>query len=153
MREPRDDRKFPEVHAVPEMTTPPPKRRRELAAPHLVVIWWRDIPAQVNGNNGLERVQIVLDWRFQWAIERAARKSGLNDAHEFTKRWRRVTQPVTEGDVGTAARIEADRLEAIYDDDALTVLVEAGGEKPPEGTRPRPRIVTDVDANSETDRP
>jgi metal-sulfur cluster biosynthetic enzyme len=115
-------------------------RRREAASPHLVTIWWRDIPAQVNGVDGLERVQVQLDWRFQWAIERAARKASLNDAHEFTKRWRRTTAPVV-GDVGAAARNEAARIDARYNDDFLTVLVESGGVEVPEGTRPRPRVV------------
>jgi metal-sulfur cluster biosynthetic enzyme len=125
-------------------------RRRETVSPHIVTIWWRDIPAQVNGINGLERVQIKLDWRFQWAIERAARKASLNDAHEFTKRWRRTTAPV-DGDVGEAARIEAARIDARFDDDLLTVLVESGGVEVPEGTMPRPRVLQNKNPNNPQD--
>ena len=38
----------------------------------VVVILWRDIPAQINGKAGSERHQVILPHRFQKAIDRAA---------------------------------------------------------------------------------
>ncbi|NDD87230.1 MAG: hypothetical protein EBZ45_05885 [Actinobacteria bacterium] len=39
----------------------------------VVIIKWRDIPAQVNAQMGRERHQVVLSAKFQRAIDRAKR--------------------------------------------------------------------------------
>ena len=38
----------------------------------VIVIMWRDIPAQINGKVGADRHQVILPHRFQKAIDRAA---------------------------------------------------------------------------------
>ncbi|MGH2406899.1 MAG: virulence factor, partial [Candidatus Limnocylindrales bacterium] len=43
----------------------------------LAVIWWRDIPAQVVAREGRRTHKVVLDTRFQEAIDRAAVRAGL----------------------------------------------------------------------------
>ncbi|MGH9270102.1 MAG: virulence factor, partial [Ilumatobacteraceae bacterium] len=81
-----------------------PRRSSEV-----VVIYWRDIPAQVNGQVGRDRHQVALSDKFQRAIDRAKRKAKINTAHEDVAQWRRVSQSV-DGDVEAAARAEADRV-------------------------------------------
>lgn len=100
--------------------------RRDRHGPTLVTIWWRDVPAQVNGQEGGRRAQVVLPRRFQWTIERAAKRAGLTDVHEFTAQWRRTTQ-VCAGDVETAAREEAARLVALHPEARLRFLIRSGG--------------------------
>jgi Virulence factor len=98
-------------------------RRR---AGEVVVILWRDIPAQVNGQVGRERHQVLLSEKFQRAVDRAKRKAKIHTAQEDVAQWRRESRPV-EGDVAAAAQAEADRLEAAYSSDRLGSLAFAGG--------------------------
>jgi Virulence factor len=94
--------------------------------PSVVVILWRDIPAQVNGQAGRERHQVLLSDRFQRAVDRAKRKARIHTAHEDVAQWRRVSRSV-EGDVQAAADAEAARLEAEYSSERLGSLASAGG--------------------------
>ncbi len=113
--------------------------RRERSGAQVVTIWWRDIPAQVNGQAGARREQVPFPRRFQWAIERAAKRAGLTDVHEFTRQWRRTTVAVPEGqDVAALARAEAARLVARHPEEELRRLIRTGGladgpELPPGG--------------------
>ena len=94
----------------------------------VVVIMWRDIPAQVNGQSGRDRHQVVLHPRFQRAIDRAKRKARIVTAHEDVAAWRRVSLPCdSDGDVVAAAEAEAKRLEAEYPAARLGTIAFQGG--------------------------
>jgi len=45
--------------------------RRRGGGNEITTIYWRDIPAQVNGRNGSDRHKSLLTPRFQDAIDRA----------------------------------------------------------------------------------
>lgn len=92
----------------------------------LVVIWWRDIPAQVNAQVGRERHQVVLGGKFQRAIDRAKRKAGIVTADDDVSQWRRETELI-EGDPRAAADATAQRLEDEYDRLRLGRLAMVGG--------------------------
>ena len=92
----------------------------------LVIIYWRDIPAQVNAQAGRTRAQAPLSPRFQRAIDRAAMVAGLTNSHDYVTQWRRVARQCL-GDLETSARAESERLEALYDDVRLRALAESGG--------------------------
>jgi Virulence factor len=119
--------------------------RRERRRPAIITIWWRDIPAQVNGQAGVQREQAILPWRFQWAIECAAKKADLTDVHEFTKQWRRSEVPwdgnLDELAAGTQAA--AASLDDAYDQGRLEVLVLSGGAELPVDVAPtrRQRVI------------
>ena len=100
--------------------------RRTTGAPMLVTIYWRDIPAQVNGQAGRERHQVVLSGKFQRAIDRAKRKANIYTAEEDIAQWRRVSEPC-DGDIAAAAETEASRIEAGYSREYLGKLAFAGG--------------------------
>jgi hypothetical protein len=95
-------------------------------ANQLVVICWRDIPAQVNAQAGRRRHQVVLDDRFQQAIDRAAMVAGKKTAHEYVAEWKRASRPCGD-DLEAAAEAEAARLDAAYPPERLRRLVEHGG--------------------------
>ncbi len=95
-------------------------------ATEIVVIMWRDIPAQVNAQSGRDRHQVLLSSKFQRAIDRAKRKARITTAAEDVGQWRRISKPL-EGDLATAAQAEADRLEAEYGAERLGALAFAGG--------------------------
>ena len=96
---------------------------------NLVVIYWRDIPAQVNAQAGRTRHQVVLDKRFQVAIDRAAIVSDKKKADEYVAEWRRDTKPCGD-DLEAEATAVAAEFEATYDRDRLKALVANGGFEP-----------------------
>jgi hypothetical protein len=98
-----------------------PKNRNEI-----VVIWWRDIPAQVNAQAGRQRHQTLLDGRFQRAIDRAKRKAGIHTATDDIAQWRRVTHPLV-GDPADAAAAMVRLIEQSFPRERLGMLAFAGG--------------------------
>ncbi len=92
----------------------------------LTTIWWRDIPAQVQGRAGRDRHSVALADRFQVAIDRAAMRAGLAGTDDYLSAWRRDARPCA-GDLEAEVRAEAERLEAEYPPERLTRLVESGG--------------------------
>ncbi len=92
----------------------------------VVIIKWRDIPAQVNAQMGRERHQVVLSAKFQRAIDRAKRKAKIYTAEEDVAQWSRESLPL-EGDMAQAAQAVADRIEEEYSRTRLGQLAYAGG--------------------------
>lgn len=92
----------------------------------VVTIFWRDIPAQVNGQAGRDRHQVVLPAKFQRAIDRAKRKANIYTADEDIAQWRRETVGC-DGDVSAAADARAAELEASFSKEYLGKLAYAGG--------------------------
>lgn len=92
----------------------------------VVVIMWRDIPAQVNAQSGRDRHQVMLSAKFQRAVDRAKRKAGIYTAEEDVAQWRRISLPLT-GTLEESARREAERIEGEFSRERLGVLAFAGG--------------------------
>ncbi|AUH63943.1 virulence factor [Paracoccus zhejiangensis] len=90
----------------------------------LTLVYWRDIPAQVTMGKGRNATRVVLDERFEQAIDRAAMKAGLAGTDDYLNQWRRAP---AEGDDPQA---EATRLEAEYDKDRLKALIANDGWNP-----------------------
>jgi hypothetical protein len=97
--------------------------------PKLTTIFWRDIPAQVIGQQGRQRFKQELDKRFAVAIDRAAMRAGKGSSDAYLEEWRRESRPC-EGDVGQAVRDEVARLEAQFPDDLLEATVKNKGKAP-----------------------
>ena len=77
--------------------------RRRADDGNLVLISWRDIPAQVNAGSGDNRTQRILPRRFQRAIDRAAMVAGKTQASEYVGEWRRTVVPGNAEDPESAA--------------------------------------------------
>lgn len=92
----------------------------------VVIILWRDIPAQVNGQSGRERHQVPLHAKFQRAIDRAKRKARIVTAHEDVAQWRRISSPCN-GDPAAEAEVTAKRLNAEFTVDRLGKIAFNGG--------------------------
>jgi hypothetical protein len=92
----------------------------------LIVIYWRDIPAQVNAQEGRDRHQVVLGGKFQRAIDRAKRKAKIYTADEDIAQWRRESRTIS-GDLATEAQTAADAIDAEYRRDRLGLLAYYGG--------------------------
>ena len=57
--------------------------------PKLTIIYWRDIPAQVIGQQGRKRFKLELPRRFAEAIDRAAMRAGKGSSDLYLEEWRR----------------------------------------------------------------
>ena len=99
--------------------------RRENRGSEVVTIYWRDIPAQVNGQQARDRHQVLLSAKFQRAVDRAKRKAGIYTADEDIAQWRRVGEACD--DHVFAAEAQAAALEAEYSKEYLGKLAYAGG--------------------------
>ena len=95
----------------------------------VVVILWRDIPAQVNGKVGADRHQVILPHRFQKAIDRAAMVADKKTAQEYVGEWRRTSYPLT-GELVTTIDDIAASIEVEFTNDRLHTLVDNGGWDP-----------------------
>jgi hypothetical protein len=107
-------------------------RRGRSGGAEVVTIFWRDIPAQVNGQDGRDRHQVLLSSKFQRAVDRAKRKAGIYTADEDISQWRRVSEPCPEGPDGSAdhvaaAEARAAQLEVEYTREFLGKLAYCGG--------------------------
>ncbi|HAE02289.1 MAG TPA: hypothetical protein DCL95_09435 [Rhodospirillaceae bacterium] len=94
----------------------------------LVVVYWRDIPAQVIAKKGRrDQVKIVLAERFEKAIDRAAMRGGARSTDDYLAEWRKADPVEVSDDLEAEARKVADALEAEFDEARLKELVENGG--------------------------
>ena len=99
------------------------------SADEVVVIMWRDIPAQVNGRSSDAKHGVVLPRRFQRAIDRAAMVAGKKTAQEYVAEWRRESHPLA-GDLVECVTATASAIEAEFTPTRLKSLVENGGWNP-----------------------
>lgn len=112
------------------------RRRRRGNEGGLVVISWRDIPAQVNGGSGESRVQRILPRRFQRAIDRAAMVAGKTEASQYVGEWRRTVIPGDPNDPESAALAAAADLEKAFPMERLNKFVKTGGWDPDQADSP-----------------
>ena len=92
-----------------------------------VVVYWRDIPAQVIVKAGRKTARRQLPERFEQAIDRAAMRAGLTGTDAYLEQWRRA-DPVSCGeDLEAEAMAAAERLEAEFKPERLRELVANGG--------------------------
>jgi hypothetical protein len=73
-----------------------------------VLIYWRDIPAQVIVQRGRKREKAQLSQRFQKAIDRAAMRAGKGSSDAYLSEWRRESATLEStagiGDAGIDGR-------------------------------------------------
>ncbi len=92
-----------------------------------VVVYWRDIPAQVIVRKGRKRATLELPERFIKAIDRTAMKVGAQDSEAYLEAWRRG-DPVTCGDdLEQEVALAAAALEQDFSQEQLNALVTNGG--------------------------
>ncbi|HVO00154.1 MAG TPA: virulence factor [Steroidobacteraceae bacterium] len=96
----------------------------------LIIISWRDIPAQVIVRQGRETAKVQLTHRFQEAVDRAAMRAGKGGSAAYLADWKRSDPMPVSGELEAIAKAEAARIEARYSDEDLERLVRAHGLEP-----------------------
>lgn len=93
-----------------------------------ILVYWRDIPAQVIMQRGRRREKIQLPKRFQEAIDRAAMRAGKGSSEAYLSEWRREsTELETAEDLRALAELTAGELEAQFSDQQLHALIRNHG--------------------------
>ncbi len=92
----------------------------------LIVISWRDIPAQVVVKLGRVTAKVQLSQRFQEAVDRAAMRAGKGSSDAYLADWQRNARPCGD-DLQAEADAEAARLEAQFTDEDLERLIRSKG--------------------------
>lgn len=93
----------------------------------LVIVYWRDIPAQVIVGKGRRAQKVQLPERFEQAIDRCAMKVGAKDADAYLADWRKADPVEVAGSDEQVASATATELEAAYDADRLRALIGNDG--------------------------
>jgi hypothetical protein len=93
----------------------------------LIVISWRDIPAQVIVKRGREAAKVQLSQRFQEAVDRAAMRAGKGSSDAYLADWARSAPRPCSDDLQAEASAEAARLEEKFSDADLERLIRAKG--------------------------
>ena len=85
----------------------------------LIIISWRDIPAQVVVKRGRETAKVQLSPRFQEAVDRAAMRAGKGSSDAYLADWKRSEARPCGDDLQAEVAGEAARIEARYTDEEL----------------------------------
>ena len=93
-----------------------------------IIVYWRDIPAQVIIKRGRERGKVELGLRFQEGIDRAAMRAGKGGSEAYMEDWRRASSTFQgTGDLQPLAAQEAAQIESTYTEELLAQLVANKG--------------------------
>lgn len=92
-----------------------------------VIVYWRDIPAQVIVKQGRKAAKRELPVRFTEAIDMCAMRSGAHETDQYLAEWRRGDPAIVSDDLEAEADRAAADLEETYTKERLVSLVKAGG--------------------------
>ena len=93
----------------------------------LVILYWRDIPAQVIVKRGRQTARRELPLRFTEAIDMCAMRTGAAETDDYLAEWRKADPVPVSDDLEAEADKAVAELEAAFDRERLVALVKAGG--------------------------
>lgn len=95
----------------------------------LIIVYWRDIPAQVIVRKGRQTAKRELPLRFTEAIDMAAMRSGAAETDDYLAEWRKADPVSVSDDLEAEAAKAADEIDAQYGRERLVALAKAGGKE------------------------
>ena len=94
-----------------------------------IIVYWRDIPAQVIVKAGRKAAKRELPERFVQAIDQSAMRVGAVGTDAYLAEWRRGAPEPCGDDLEAEADTALARLESDYGRDRLRQLVDNGGRQ------------------------
>ncbi|MCY0147752.1 MULTISPECIES: virulence factor [Hoeflea] len=94
-----------------------------------IIVYWRDIPAQVIVKKGRTTAKRELSLRFTEAIDMCAMRTGAAETDDYLADWRRADPVEVSDDLEAEAESAAAELETAYDKERLVALVKGGGRE------------------------
>ncbi|TWG93849.1 cvfA/B/C family virulence factor [Mesorhizobium sp. J18] len=95
----------------------------------LIIVYWRDIPAQVIVRKGRQNAKRELPLRFTEAIDMCAMRVGARDTDAYLAEWRRGDPVPVSDDLEAEADKALASIDAEFTDERLKALVKAGGKE------------------------
>jgi hypothetical protein len=92
-----------------------------------IIVYWRDIPAQVIVKKGRTNAKRELSLRFTEAIDMAAMRTGAAETDDYLAEWRKADPVPVSDELEVEADKAVEEIEAAYDKARLVALVHAGG--------------------------
>jgi hypothetical protein len=105
-------------------------RRRAEAGTNMadrIIVYWRDIPAQVIIKKGRATAKRELSLRFTEAIDMCAMRTGAAETDDYLAEWRKADPIPVSDDLEAEADKAVQELETAFDRERLVALVKAGG--------------------------
>ena len=96
----------------------------------LLILYWRDIPAQVIAKAGRKAAKRQLPERFEQAIDRAAMRGKLTGTDAYLEQWRKSDPSPCGDDLEAEADRAAAAIEAEFSPDQLRAYVANDGFAP-----------------------
>ena len=94
-----------------------------------IIVYWRDIPAQVIVKAGRKAAKRELPLRFTEAIDMCAMRVGAHGTDAYLAEWRRGSPEPCGEDLDAEGDAALAQLESEYGRDRLRQLVDNGGWK------------------------
>ena len=95
----------------------------------LIVVYWRDIPAQVIVKKGRQNAKRELPMRFIQAIDACAMKVGARSSSNSLDYWRKADPIPVGDDIDEEVEKAVTELDTRYDKQKLIALVNSGGRE------------------------
>ena len=86
------------------------------------ILYWKEIPIQVQAEDDTEKVSIQLDDRFQKSADRVAMIDGSHGTDEYLEAWEFGSYTEMDCEAAEAAELVAAKLEQIPNDFASRIL-------------------------------
>lgn len=96
-----------------------------------IVVFWRDIPAQVIVRQGRKTAKRELPSRFSEAIDMAAMRAKLTGTDAYLEEWRRSAPVACGDDLETEAQQAHDEIDVAYPQERVRELVKNYGNEAP----------------------
>lgn len=94
-----------------------------------IIVYWRDIPAQVIVKQGRKTAKRELSLRFTEAIDMCAMRTGAAETDDYLAEWRKGDPMPVSDDLEAEADRAATEIDEAYDKARLVALVQQGGRE------------------------
>jgi hypothetical protein len=94
----------------------------------LIIVYWRDIPAQVIVRKGRQNAKRELPLRFTEAIDMAAMRSGAAETDAYLSEWRKADPVPVGDDLEAEAEKALAEIDAAFGRERLIALAKSGGK-------------------------
>jgi len=94
-----------------------------------IIVFWRDIPAQILVKKGRKSARREMPPVFMEAIDACAMRIGAKDSDAYMAEWRRADPIDVSDDLEHEADAALAELTAAYPKDRLKTLLDQGGKE------------------------
>ncbi|GAB4540322.1 MAG: virulence factor [Roseibium sp.] len=92
-----------------------------------IIVYWRDIPAQILVRQGRKAARRELPAMFMEAIDACAMRVGAKDSDAYMAEWRRTDPVEVSDDLETEADAALAEMIGAYPKERLKTLLASGG--------------------------